>query len=1279
MAHVLNDRVKETSTSTGTGTINLAGAVGNFETFVAGIGDGNTTYYAIVHRTANEFEIGLGTITDASTDTLTGRSNANVISSSNSDNVVDFSAGTKDVFCTLPASKAITLDNSGNIPLGTVTLDSSGNITLDADGGTITFADAGSSLGTITSSGYSGKAATATALATARDIGGVSFDGTGNIDLPGVNTAGNQNTSGTAAVATVATTVTITDNESTNENNAIVFTSGGDVDGGNLGLESDGDLTYNPSTGTVTATVFSGSLTGNASTATNATNASHVLVTDNESTNEENLITFVEDATSSTGNVGLEMDGNLTYNPSTGTVTATAFSGSLTGNASTATALATARNIGGVSFDGTSNIDLPGVNTAGNQNTSGTATNATNASHVLVTDNESTNEENLITFVEDATSSTGNVGLEMDGNLTYNPSTGTVTATAFSGSLTGNASTATNATNSSHVLVTDNESTNEENLITFVEDATSTTGNVGLEMDGNLTYNPSTGTVTATAFSGSLTGNASTATALATARDIGGVSFDGTGNIDLPGVNTAGNQNTSGTAAVATTVTITDNESTNENNAIVFTSGGDVDGGNLGLESDGDLTYNPSTGTVTATAFSGSLTGNASTATALATARNIGGVSFDGTGNIDLPGVNTAGNQNTSGTAAVATVATTVTITDNESTNEDNAIVFTSGGDVDGGNLGLESDGNLTYNPSTGKLTATQLAGELQTAAQTNITSVGTLSSLTTNALTVDDVGIDGKVITMTGSTDDTATFTVGTNGTLSITTTDTAASAANISITADGTAELAGTTVTLNSSGGVTVDAGGGTITFADDGSSLGTITSSGYSGNAGTATALATARNIGGVSFDGTGNIDLPGVNTAGNQDTSGTATNATNAAHVLVTDNESTNENNLITFVEDATSSTGNVGLEMDGNLTYNPSTGTVTATGFSGNLTGTLQTAAQTNVTSLGTLTALTVDNININGNTVISTDTNGDINLTPNGTGKVNITSTSNTNTLQLTSADASSGSAPDMVFLRNSSSPADNDFLGRIDFQGTNSVAGTHVYGGIFSRAIDVTDGTEDGQIHLSTSSGGTLDTTGDLIVKSGLVTAPKTGFYRNLVTTATASFGDTILSTGQVFTDSYDVYEVYFKQVVLDTDDVSGMWIRLLDSSGNQISTESYGYYNLWLGNSASDNNQIDNRSLNTSAWKLSGNDEFSTGNASGEGFSGFFRLHNTRETSYEVIGGIQDASYKSVDGYAVRSYGSVWRNSTTAAISGCQLMVFSGVTISSASLAVYGYKLGV
>ena len=116
--------------------------------------------------------------------------------------------------------------------------------------------------------------------------------------------------------------------------------------------------------------------------------------------------------------------------------------------------------------------------------------------------------------------------------------------------------------------------------------------------------------------------------------------------------------------------------------------------------------------------------------------------------------------------------------------------------------------------------------------AQPNITSLGTLTGLT-----VDNVGIDGNVITMTDSSD-TATITVGTNGALTIETTDAVGSAANIQITVDGTAELAGTTVTLDSSGGITLDADSGTITFADNGVSLGTITSSGYSGNAATVT---------------------------------------------------------------------------------------------------------------------------------------------------------------------------------------------------------------------------------------------------------------------------------------------------------------------------------------------------------------------------------------------------------------------------------------------------------
>jgi hypothetical protein len=102
MAFALNDRVKETSTTTGTGTFDLAGAETGFESFVSGVGDGNQTYYAISNDGTNEFEVGIGTVTDAATDTL---SRDTIISSSNSDALVDFSAGTKTVFCTLPASR----------------------------------------------------------------------------------------------------------------------------------------------------------------------------------------------------------------------------------------------------------------------------------------------------------------------------------------------------------------------------------------------------------------------------------------------------------------------------------------------------------------------------------------------------------------------------------------------------------------------------------------------------------------------------------------------------------------------------------------------------------------------------------------------------------------------------------------------------------------------------------------------------------------------------------------------------------------------------------------------------------------------------------------------------------------------------------------------------------------------------------------------------------------------------------------------------------------------
>ena len=106
MALVVKDRVQESSTTTGTGTITLAGAVSGFQSFSV-IGNANTTYYAIVMGT--EFEVGLGTYTSSGT-TL---SRDTVLESSNSGSLVNFSAGTKNVFVTYPAEKATYQDANG--------------------------------------------------------------------------------------------------------------------------------------------------------------------------------------------------------------------------------------------------------------------------------------------------------------------------------------------------------------------------------------------------------------------------------------------------------------------------------------------------------------------------------------------------------------------------------------------------------------------------------------------------------------------------------------------------------------------------------------------------------------------------------------------------------------------------------------------------------------------------------------------------------------------------------------------------------------------------------------------------------------------------------------------------------------------------------------------------------------------------------------------------------------------------------------------------------------
>jgi hypothetical protein len=112
MALVINDRVKVTSTTTGTGAFALGAAATGFEDFTA-IGNSNTTYYTIFNQGTTEWEVGLGTL-DGTSANLT---RTTILTSSNSDSVVTFTGGTKDVFCTLPASKAVYLDADG-APVG---------------------------------------------------------------------------------------------------------------------------------------------------------------------------------------------------------------------------------------------------------------------------------------------------------------------------------------------------------------------------------------------------------------------------------------------------------------------------------------------------------------------------------------------------------------------------------------------------------------------------------------------------------------------------------------------------------------------------------------------------------------------------------------------------------------------------------------------------------------------------------------------------------------------------------------------------------------------------------------------------------------------------------------------------------------------------------------------------------------------------------------------------------------------------------------------------------
>ncbi|MGN5592557.1 phage tail-collar fiber domain-containing protein [Stutzerimonas nitrititolerans] len=387
-------------------------------------------------------------------------------------------------------------------------------------------------------------------------------------------------------------------------------------------------------------------------------------------------------------------------------------------NAVSATKLQNARTIGGVAFDGSANINLPGVNQAGNQNTSGNAASATKlqsartingvafdgASDIEVYDKSkiplsgalgvgSTRFDNRLGILKGVD---GGYGPETDGS-TFSwggPIYG------IGPNHTGQGLGASFTPENMHGLAwlrpantSIDDAVGEGAYIYRAGNFIGGVGVAGIKTSGIFSGNGSgitalnasylaSGTIPDGRLSGtyngfSITGNAATATKLQSARTIGGVSFDGTANINLPGVNQAGNQNTSG---------------------------------------------------------------NAASATKLQSARTIGGVSFDGTANINLPGVNQAGNQNTSGNAASATklqFARTI-----------NGVAFDGTANISLPDTGLgigqtwqdvtsSRDKNVIYTNTTGKAIQLQIIFDSATPSYFAVNNISSEVSDNTNATVV--------------------------------------------------------------------------------------------------------------------------------------------------------------------------------------------------------------------------------------------------------------------------------------------------------------------------------------------------------------------------------------------------------------------------------------------------------------------------------------------------------------------------------------------------------------
>jgi cytoskeletal protein CcmA (bactofilin family) len=877
----IEDRVRETTTTTGTGTYSLGGAVAGFQSFVTAIGDGNTTYYAVVNRSADEWELGIGTVADATPDTL---ARTTVISSSNSDNAVSFSAGTKDVFVTLPSSKSTFINGSNSLVIGngaagvdySLTFDGESNdgvITWKEDEDYFEFSD--DILMNGTEKIQFGD--TASFIQQSSD-GTLRIDGEAIIDL---NASTRVDVSGDLKVGGEVQTTNI---GFTDGDNAIVI-----ADGGGVTLSTSLTLA---SGSTVTSIKDEDNMASDSATALATQQSIKAFVA--ASITAEDL-----DITTDSGTIAIDLDSE----------TLTVAGG--TGLASSAS--------------------------------SNTVTLAVDAAQTGITSVVNTSLEigrdadNRIKFGTD-----NQIIFEVSGgdNVIFKAS-GEIEASSLdiSGDVDVDGTLETDALSINGTAVT---STAAE--LNILDGVTSTAAELNI-LDG----------VTSTAAElNILDGVTATATEL---------NYSDTGA-------------SVGTVVASKVVTADANKDVASFRNITLT--GELDAGSLDVSGDADI---------------------------------------DGTLEADAITVN--------GTALATVIAGTtvsnVTVSDSTA-NSNFPVVF-----HDESNGLLDDTGALRYNPSTGEL----LVPKLTVAGTT--TTVDTVTMQAENAIIFEGATADANETTLTivDPTGDRTINLPNVSGTLPVLA---AASTTQITSTPEELNILDGVTATtaeLNIMDGVTATAAElntldgvtavvGELNALDLGATaVGTAIASkavildsnkDYTGIRN----LTITGELDGATLDISGDADIDGtleadaitiggtaINTVIAGVTVTNATNATNSAHVSVADNESTNENNLIPFIEDE-SATGNVGLESDGDFTYNPSTGRLTAT----QLAGTLQTAAQANVTSLGTLTTLTVDNVIINGSTIGHTgDTDlmtvasgiltvaGEVSMTTLDIGGTNVTST----------------------------------------------------------------------------------------------------------------------------------------------------------------------------------------------------------------------------------------------------------------------------------------------